>query len=103
LARCRVCSFQLLLGIASAVFLGYESYGTREYILLFLFLRLPNLEDQVPVFISPRNRGLIKNVTAVTNTRATIEKLIGMSFSLLYVSYEGKQKIRPNCIRILYE
>jgi hypothetical protein len=45
-----------LLGIASAAFLRFESHGTHEHILLFLFLRLPNLEGQVPVFISPRNR-----------------------------------------------
>jgi hypothetical protein len=30
--------------------------GTHEHSLLSLFLRLPNLEGQVPVFISPSNR-----------------------------------------------
>jgi hypothetical protein len=40
LTRGRVCSFHLLLGIASAVFLGSEFHGTHEHILLSLFLRL---------------------------------------------------------------
>jgi hypothetical protein len=31
-----------------------------------------------------------KNVTAVTNTHATIEKLLGASFSVWPVSYQGK-------------
>jgi hypothetical protein len=53
LARSRGCTFQFLLG---AAFLRSESHGTHEHILLCLFLRLPNLEGQVPVFISPRNR-----------------------------------------------
>jgi hypothetical protein len=54
--RSRVCSFQFLLSIASATFLGSQSYGTHEHILLPLFFRFPNLEGHVPVFISPRNR-----------------------------------------------
>jgi hypothetical protein len=33
LTRGRVCTFQLLLGIASAVFLGSESRGTHEHYL----------------------------------------------------------------------
>jgi hypothetical protein len=41
LTRSRVCSFQFLLSIASAAFLWSESHGTREHILLSLFLRLP--------------------------------------------------------------
>jgi hypothetical protein len=40
LTRGRVCSFQFLLGIASAAFLRSESNGTHEHILLSLFLRL---------------------------------------------------------------
>jgi hypothetical protein len=39
-----MCSFQLLVYLASTVFLGSESRGTREHILL----------SHVPVFISPR-------------------------------------------------
>jgi hypothetical protein len=41
LMRSRVCSFQFLLGITSTVFLGSESHGTHEHILLSLFLRPP--------------------------------------------------------------
>jgi hypothetical protein len=41
LMRTRVYSFQFLLGIASVAFLRSESHGTHEYILLSLFLRLP--------------------------------------------------------------
>jgi hypothetical protein len=40
LTRGQVCSFQLLLGIDNAVFLGSKFRGTHDHILLFLFLRL---------------------------------------------------------------
>jgi hypothetical protein len=33
---------------------------------------------------------LSKNDTAATNTHATIEKLLGMSFSMQSMSYQGK-------------
>jgi hypothetical protein len=57
LTRERVCNLKLLLVLASAVPLGSESHGTEDRILLSKFLSLPpNLECQVPVFISPRNR-----------------------------------------------
>jgi hypothetical protein len=36
-----VCSFQLLMGIASAAFLRSEFHGTHEHILLSIFLGLP--------------------------------------------------------------
>jgi hypothetical protein len=53
----QVCRLQLLLALASAVILGSESCGTHD---LIYCLRIkdppPNLEGQVPVFISPRNR-----------------------------------------------
>jgi hypothetical protein len=39
--RSRVCSFQFLLGIASKAFPRSVSQATHEYILLSLFLRLP--------------------------------------------------------------
>jgi hypothetical protein len=54
--RGRVCSLQLLLGLDSGVFQGSELLGTHNHILLPNFLDSPNLEGQVPVFISPRNR-----------------------------------------------
>jgi hypothetical protein len=46
----------MLLGLASTVILRSESRGTREHILLSQIRDSLNLEGQVPVFISPRNR-----------------------------------------------
>jgi hypothetical protein len=40
----------------SAVILGSGSRGTHDHILLSQIRDSPNLEGQVPVFISPRNR-----------------------------------------------
>jgi hypothetical protein len=54
--RGRVCCLQLLLGLASVVILGCESRGIHDHILLYQIRDSPNLEDRVPVFISPRNR-----------------------------------------------
>jgi hypothetical protein len=51
-----VCRLQLLLVLASAVILRYESRGTHDRILLSQIRYFPNLEVQVPVFMSPRNR-----------------------------------------------
>jgi hypothetical protein len=51
-----ICRLQLLLVLASTVILGYESNGTHDYILLSQIRDSLSLEDQVPVFISPRNR-----------------------------------------------
>jgi hypothetical protein len=56
LTRERICRLQLLLILASAVILGSEFCGTRDRILLFQIRDYPNLEGQVSVFISPRNR-----------------------------------------------
>jgi hypothetical protein len=56
LTRGWVCSLQLLLALARAVILRSESRGTHDHILLYRIQDSPNLEGQVPVFISPRNR-----------------------------------------------
>jgi hypothetical protein len=56
LTREGVCCLQLLLVVASAVILGSESRGTRDHILLSQIPDSPNLEGQVHVLISPRNR-----------------------------------------------
>jgi hypothetical protein len=56
LTRERVCRLQLLVVLASAFILGYESRGTRDHILLSQIRDSQNLEGQVPLFISPRNR-----------------------------------------------
>jgi hypothetical protein len=47
---------RVLLGLASAVILRSESRGTHDHILLSQIRDSPNLEGQVPVFISPRSR-----------------------------------------------
>jgi hypothetical protein len=52
----QVSRLQLLLALTRAVVLGSESNGTRDHILLFQIRNSSNLEGQVPVFISPRNR-----------------------------------------------
>jgi hypothetical protein len=56
LTRGRICRLQLPLAFASAVILGSESHGSHYHILLSQFRDSPNLEGQVPVFISSRNR-----------------------------------------------
>jgi hypothetical protein len=47
---------ELLLALASSVILRSDSRWTRDHILLYQILDSPNLEGQVPIFISPRNR-----------------------------------------------
>jgi hypothetical protein len=56
LTRSRVCSFQFLLGIASTTILRSESHGLMTIFYCLYFWDSPNLEGQVPVIISPRNR-----------------------------------------------
>jgi hypothetical protein len=56
LTRGWVCRLQLLLVIASAVILRSESRGTHDHILLSQIRHSPNLEGQIPIFISPRRR-----------------------------------------------
>jgi hypothetical protein len=56
LTRGRVCRLQLLLVLASAVILVSDSRETRDHSLLFQIRDSPNLEGEVPVFKSPRNR-----------------------------------------------
>jgi hypothetical protein len=51
-----VCRLQLLLGLVSAVILRSEARETHDHILLSQIRDSPNLEAQVPIFISLRNR-----------------------------------------------
>jgi hypothetical protein len=51
-----VCCLQLLLVLASAVILRFESRGIHDHILLCQIRDFPNLEGQVPVFVYLRNR-----------------------------------------------
>jgi hypothetical protein len=55
LTRERVCRLQLLLILASAIIIRSKSRGIRDHILLSQIRDSPNLEGQVPVFISPKN------------------------------------------------
>jgi hypothetical protein len=55
LSRGWVYRLQLLLVSANAVILRPESRGTYDHIILSEIRDFPNLEDQIPVFISPTN------------------------------------------------
>jgi hypothetical protein len=50
-----ISRLQLLLALASVVIVVSESHGTHDHILLSQIRGFPNLEDQVPIFISLRN------------------------------------------------
>jgi hypothetical protein len=54
--REQVCHLQLCWSFLAQSFLGLESRGTRDHILLSQVRDSPNLEVQAPVFISPRHR-----------------------------------------------
>jgi hypothetical protein len=56
LTRGWVCRLQLLLVLASSFIPMSESRRTHDYILLSQIRDSPNLEGQVPVFISPMKR-----------------------------------------------
>jgi hypothetical protein len=47
---------RIAAGLATAVILRSESRGTHDHILLSQIRDSPNLEGQVPVFMSPRKR-----------------------------------------------
>jgi hypothetical protein len=69
LIRGWVC-LQLLLAFASTVILGSESQKTHDHILLSQIWESPNMESQVPVFISPRHR--VPFLLPVTTRRAVV-------------------------------
>jgi hypothetical protein len=52
----RICSLQLLLGLASAVFLGSESSGNRDHILLYQFWYSPSWRAGFLYLFPPRKR-----------------------------------------------
>jgi hypothetical protein len=56
LERGWVCRLQFLVALASSVILGSDSHEALGHILLSQIRGSPNLEGQVPLFISPRNR-----------------------------------------------
>jgi hypothetical protein len=80
MSRGRVCRLQLLLVLASAVILGSESRGNHDHILLPQIRDSPYQEDQVPIFISPRNRvtqlnpqALVSLFVASYGSQATVQ------------------------------
>jgi hypothetical protein len=82
LMRGWVYRLQLLLALDSSVILGSESRGTHDHISLSQIRDLTKLEDQFPVFISPRNRWpsstprhWVPFSSPPTTRRATVEVL----------------------------
>jgi hypothetical protein len=71
-----VCRLQLLLVLANAVILKSESRRTHDDILLSQIPDSPNLEDQVPVFMSPMNR---------------VAQLYSQTLGSLFVAYYDSQ------------
>jgi hypothetical protein len=57
LTRGRVSTFQSLLGITSAAFLMYDSYGTDEHISVSLFLRLHLTAEPGSCIYFPHEQG----------------------------------------------
>jgi hypothetical protein len=57
LTRSCVCSFQILLGTASAGFRRSESHRTHEHILLSPFLRLPQHAELISCMYFPQEQG----------------------------------------------
>jgi hypothetical protein len=57
LMRGRVCTWLLLLGLASAVPLGSESRRTQDHVLLSQFLRLPQPGGPGPRIYIPQEQG----------------------------------------------
>jgi hypothetical protein len=75
-----VLSGKLLLVVTSTVIHRFESHGTQDHILLSNIWDSPNLEDKVPVFISPSERldqlylqALGSLFSPSTTSRATVE------------------------------
>jgi hypothetical protein len=80
LTRGWVYRLQFLLAFASTVILRSEPRGTHDRVLLSQIRDFPNLEGQVPVFISPRNRvaqlyprNWVTFSSLPTTQRATVE------------------------------
>jgi hypothetical protein len=85
LMRGWVCHLQLLLTLTSAVILRSESRGTHDHILLSQIRDSANLEGQVPIFISPRNRVVQLYRQALCSLFITSHNLQGCVRSLLHI------------------
>jgi hypothetical protein len=79
LTRELVCRFQLLLVLSSAVILGSKSSGIRDHILLSQIWDSSNLEGQVPVFRSPRNRSRSRSLLPATSRPARSHLASGLA------------------------
>jgi hypothetical protein len=94
LTRGRACSFQLLLGLASGVFLGRESRRTNDHILLSRYRDSPSTEDhwnaakiKIKLYCDRRSVGqfvLVSGPLVVPMTRFYIS-LSDSPFFLLHV------------------
>jgi hypothetical protein len=82
--RERVCCLQLLLVLASTAILGSEPCGTHDCVLLSQIRDSPNIEGQVPVFISPKNRvaQLYHQTLVKVKVKVTLRLMVSQSVSL---------------------
>jgi hypothetical protein len=116
LKRGWICRLQLLLVLASAVVLGFKSRGTHDHILLSQIRDFSNLEGQVPVFISPRNRVTqlyprhwVPFPSPLTTRRATVEvfelasKWDSKTEFLLNTIYKFSSYLTGNTLRLRYK
>jgi hypothetical protein len=94
LTRSRVCTFQLLPGIASAAFLRSESHGTHKHILLSLFLGFPQPGGPGSCIYFPQDqlRIVLFNVSTYDATKNTVKK--GH-----YISVEGPLKTGGGAVK----
>jgi hypothetical protein len=89
-----VCLLQLLLVLASAVIFRAEARGTHDHIFLYQIQDFLNLESQVPVFVSPRNRVarlypqalgslfVVSNLALKVKVKVTLQLTVSQSVSL---------------------
>jgi hypothetical protein len=93
LTRGRICSFQLLLGLASAVFVGPESRGTEGHILLSQFFRLSQPEGPGPSICFSKEQG----IPVISQAFGRVEVEFHLNNIYKYSSY-----LRGNTLRLRY-
>jgi hypothetical protein len=79
LTRGWVCRLQLLLVLVSAITLKSESRVTHDHIFLSQIRDSLNLEDHVPIFISPRNR-VARFYPQVLGSLSSTSRLAGLQW-----------------------
>jgi hypothetical protein len=82
LTRGRVCRLQLLLALASAIFLGSESLGTRDHILLsqirdFPFRRFLRLVGLRWRYLTPPPHGVLSELSELNLVGRVIQPRSG--------------------------